>query len=173
MKNPEERSARHPGTAGTKQPHDSNVPADPVRGQEPSDWDRGYGRPDYNQGYGPGYEPGYPGGREPLEVDRFRESTENTWPILPNVAGSESGRHSGRGPTSYIRPDDRIQEDVCERLTHDPEIDAGEIEVGVLNGEVTLSGTVPDRTTKHAAEDVVYGVSGVKEVDNCLRVKQA
>lgn len=172
MKNPEERSVRHPGTAGTKEPHPADVVTDPVRGQEPSDWDRAFGRPDYNQGYGPGYEPGYPGGREPLEFDRFQESTENTWPILPNVAGSQPGKHQGRGPASYIRPDDRIREDVCERLTDHPQIDAREIEVAVLDGEVTLSGTAPDRGTKDAAEDLVYGVSGVKQVYNRLRVER-
>jgi BON domain-containing protein len=171
MKNSEEGSVRRPESDRRKRPDDANV-TDPVRGREPSDWDRGYGRPDYNQGYGPGYEPGYPGGREPLEFDRFRESTENTWPILPNVAGTESGKHSGRGPTYYVRPDDRIREDVCERLTHHPEIDASEIEVGVANGEVTLSGTAPDRSTKYAAEDLVYGISGVKEVYNRLRVER-
>jgi len=172
MKNPENRSARHPGSARTNQSHDPDVVVDPVLGQEPSDWDRGYGPPDYNQGYGPGYEPGYPEGREPLEFDRFRESTENTWPIPGNIAGGQMGKHSGRGPASYIRSDDSIREDVCERLTHHPEIDASEIEVGVSNGEVTLSGTAPDRSTRYAAEDLVYEVSGVKQVENRLRVER-
>jgi len=172
MANSEERNTSKPKSVGANERRDHDIVTDPVRGQERSDWDRGHGLPDYNQGYGPGYEPAYPGGREPLEYDRFRESRENTWPIPRNITGeTETGKHSGRGPASYNRPDNRIREDICERLMHHPEIDATEIDVTVLNGEVTLSGTAPDRTTKYAAEDVVYEASGVKQVYNRLRIE--
>jgi hypothetical protein len=30
------------------------------------------------------------------------------------------GRHRGRGPKGYTRSDDRIREEVCDRLTDDP-----------------------------------------------------
>src|SRR5215213_2493467 len=60
----------------------------------------------------------------------------------------------GRGPEGYIRSDDRIREDVCDRLTDDPHIDASEIDVRVANSEVTLSGTVTDRTARRHAEDL-------------------
>ncbi len=39
------------------------------------------------------------------------------------------GPHAGRGPKGYRRSDDRIREDVNERLTEHPQIDATEIEV--------------------------------------------
>jgi osmotically-inducible protein OsmY len=42
----------------------------------------------------------------------------------------------------------------------------------VKDSEVTLSGTVDDRTDKRVAEDVAESVSGVKNVQNNLRVKQ-
>jgi len=58
----------------------------------------------------------------------------------------------------------------CERLTTHPLIDAGLIEVQVLDGEVTLTGEVLDRRMKHMVEDVVDEVSGVKEINNDLRV---
>jgi len=85
--------------------------------------------------------------------------------------GDQGGRHAGRGPKGYKRADERIREDVNERLTQDPHIDAGEIEVEVKNGEVTLTGTVDSRQTKRRAEDIIENLSGVTEVHNQLRVQ--
>lgn len=84
-----------------------------------------------------------------------------------------SGPHAGRGPRGYQRSDERIREDVNERLTDHPDIDASEIEVRVDNGEVTLIGAVEDRRTKRLAEDVAESVSGVRDVHNQLRIGQA
>jgi len=88
-----------------------------------------------------------------------------------SVSSQERGRFSGKGPKGYQRSDDRIREDVCERLTHHPEIDASEIDVKVTNGEVTLTGTVDERQSKRMAEEVVENISGVKDVHNQVRVK--
>jgi Ni/Co efflux regulator RcnB len=82
----------------------------------------------------------------------------------------ERGRYSGRGPKGWQRSDERIREDVNERLTDHPHIDASEIEVKVSNGEITLTGTVEDRQSKRLAEDIADSVSGVREVHNQLRV---
>src|SRR5690242_1928486 len=82
----------------------------------------------------------------------------------------ERGRFTGRGPRGYQRSDERIREDINERLTEHPEIDASDIEVQVKGGEVTLTGTVDRRQTKRMAEDLCENVSGVKEVHNQLRV---
>ena len=79
--------------------------------------------------------------------------------------------HRGRGPRGYTRSDDRIREDVSDRLTDDPYIDASEIDITVSNCEVTLSGTVDDRRAKRRAEDVVETISGVRHVQNNLRVR--
>ena len=57
-------------------------------------------------------------------------------------------------------------------LTQDPDIDAINITVEVQGGEVTLKGTVPDRESKRRAEDLAESSSGVKEVQNQLRVKR-
>jgi osmotically-inducible protein OsmY len=80
--------------------------------------------------------------------------------------------HRGRGPKGYTRSDDRIRDDVNDRLTDDPYVDASEIEVSVSNCEVTLSGTVDSREAKRRAEDCVESVSGVRHVQNNLRVQQ-
>jgi osmotically-inducible protein OsmY len=84
----------------------------------------------------------------------------------------QRGQFSGRGPKGYRRSDERIQEDINERLTQDPDIDAWEIEVQVQSGEVILTGTVDDRQTKHRVEDIAEAVSGVKDVQNQIRVKK-
>ena len=84
----------------------------------------------------------------------------------------EGGRPSfrGRGPKNYERSDDRIREEVCERLTDADDVDATEIEVTVNSGTVTLSGTVNERYAKRRAEDIVESVRGVKDVQNSIRV---
>jgi len=82
-------------------------------------------------------------------------------------------RHRGRGPRNYTRSDDRIRDDVNDRLTDDPHIDASDIEVSVSNREVTLSGHVNNRFEKRHAEDLAESVSGVTHVQNNLRVQQS
>ena len=88
------------------------------------------------------------------------------------IAPRQTGPFTGRGPRGYRRSDDRIQEEVCEVLFHHGEIDASEVEVRVENGEVTLTGTVQDRRQKRMIEDAIEELSGVKEVNNQLRVQQ-
>ena len=79
--------------------------------------------------------------------------------------------YSGRGPRGYQRGDERIREDICDRLTEDPRIDASDVEVQVVNAEVTLSGSVRTRDEKHFAESVVERTTGVREVNNNLKVR--
>ena len=83
------------------------------------------------------------------------------------------GQHRGRGPKGYQRSDERIRDDVSDRLTDDPHIDASDIEVSVSGREVTLSGTVDSRFAKRHAEDLAESVSGVTHVQNNLRVRQS
>jgi osmotically-inducible protein OsmY len=86
------------------------------------------------------------------------------------LRSSQGGSFAGRGPKGYTRTDDRIREDVCDRLSMDDEVDASEIEVQVKDGEVTLEGSVQTRHMKHQAEDVIEDLPGVKDVHNRLRV---
>lgn len=78
--------------------------------------------------------------------------------------------HRGKGPAGYTRSDERIREMVCEALSDDDRVDASNIEVTVKNGEVTLTGSVDDRQSKRMAEECVENLSGVKDVQNQLRV---
>lgn len=85
--------------------------------------------------------------------------------------GEKIGRFFGIGPKGWQRSDERIREEVSEALADHPEIDASEIEVQVSGGEVTLTGSAPDRRSKRLAEDVAEGVRGVKDVHNQIRVQ--
>ena len=86
---------------------------------------------------------------------------------------STSGGFAGRGPKGYKRSDERIKEEICEEMTRDPDLDASEIEIRVQDGEITLTGAVRDRHAKRLAEDISESASGVKEVNNQLRVRPA
>jgi osmotically-inducible protein OsmY len=92
-----------------------------------------------------------------------RDRSESDW---------DRPSHRGRGPKGHTRSDERIREDVNDRLTDDPHIDASEIDVQVSNREVTLTGTVNSRFEKRHAEDIAESVSGVTHVQNNLRVQQ-
>lgn len=81
------------------------------------------------------------------------------------------GPYTGRGPSGYKRSDERIMEDVNERLQQHGQVDASEISVAVSNGEVTLTGQVNSRMEKRMAEDAAESCPGVREVRNNLRVK--
>ncbi|HEY9489121.1 MAG TPA: BON domain-containing protein [Chryseosolibacter sp.] len=82
------------------------------------------------------------------------------------------GEYRGKGPRNYSRSDERIKEDVNDRLSDDPFVDASDVDVSVTSGEVTLTGTVDHRSTKRRVEDLAEAVSGVKNVENRLRVAQ-
>lgn len=73
-------------------------------------------------------------------------------------------------PTPDTHHDDRIHDDICERLAQATNVDASEIEVSVEAGVVTLEGRVEERPMKHAAADLVERVPGVHRVHNRLRV---
>jgi hypothetical protein len=133
----------------------------------------GYGSGSYGnlgQGTSPfGSSSGYGGygawGRE-RDSGRQGRETGGDWT-------QSTGPHSGRGPRNYQRSDERIKEDLCERLTQHSYLDPSEIEVRVQNGEITLEGSVSDRWAKRTAEDLAEGISGVREVHNQLRVVQS
>lgn len=90
-----------------------------------------------------------------------------------NYERSSTGPYAGRGPKGYQRSDERIREEVSERLTDDDRIDASGIDVAVTGGEVTLTGTVESRRMKRYAEDLAESVRGVRDVHNQLRVGDA
>lgn len=177
----------YPGTGGF-----GYIPSQyPEEGRFGQDYGRNYGERresgfrrggagGYGEGWsGRGYEEGYGrgGGQDRGWWDRTKDEVYS-W---MGDEGAEQRRrademrqgHHGRGPKGYTRSDERIREDVSDRLTDDWRVDASEIEVTVASGEVTLAGTVDSREAKRRAEDCAESVSGVRNVQNNLRVKQS
>ncbi len=83
----------------------------------------------------------------------------------------ESRRYRA-GPKGYTRSDERIREDISERLMLADGIDSSEVSLSVKEGRVTLEGTVPTRSMKHAIEDLADHTAGVTDVDNRIRVER-
>jgi len=109
---------------------------------------------------GAGLEAGYANFHRPDAPDRV---ADEDWRV--------PGPHTGRGPRGYQRSDQRIADDVNDRLTAHGWIDAADIECKVENGEVLLTGFVDSRAAKRAAEDAAESVNGVRDVHNHLRVR--
>ena len=80
------------------------------------------------------------------------------------------GPYRGVGPVGYRRSDERICEEVCERLTYDGQLDPSMVSVEVRDGDVLLAGWVNDRAQKYLAEDISEEVAGVRSVKNEMRV---
>lgn len=127
-----------------------------------SDYDRGPFPYDAEYGAGPRYVGGI--ARPHGYVHEYERDNAGT------PAAARGFR--GLGPKGYTRSDERIHDDVCDRLTDDPMIDASDVEVKVANGEVTLTGTVDSREEKRRVEDSIEPVSGIGDVQNLLRIEE-
>lgn len=122
---------------------------------------------------GPGFTGGYYGfGSGSLEPDwragRRRplgeEGHEPDW--------RRSERRYPPGPKGYQRSDERLREDISERLMEARHIDSSDVTVAVSGAKVVLEGTVPERRMKHAIEDLVDTCPGVQDIENGIRVKR-
>jgi hypothetical protein len=88
---------------------------------------------------------------------------------LPTPAPTAPGRDR-RGPKGYVRSDERIRDEICERLFRESRLEVSDVCVEVKDGEVLITGSVPERPMKHAVEDIAADCWGVKDIDNRLRV---
>jgi osmotically-inducible protein OsmY len=136
------------------------------------DWNRDRtNESERNYGYGSDF--GY--GQQSRGDYRGREREEGFGQQLRETGQRVMGKikRAFRGTKGYKRSDDRIREDVNDRLSLQEQLDPSEIEVAVSNGEVTLTGSVTTRREKFLAEEISDDVSGVSEVNNQLRVGRA
>lgn len=147
--------------------------------------DRDYSARGRGRGYEGGFSGyGYAGDRTPGRGERGPSgSGRGFWDKAGDEVSSWFGdddaerrrhqdQHRGRGPKGYVRSDERIREDINDRLTDDWSLDATDIDVQVAEREVTLTGEVASRADKRRAEDIAESVSGVTNVQNNLRIKQ-
>jgi hypothetical protein len=141
-------------------------------GRAQNDFGQGYDRRqewgiDRNEGYGAGQ--GY-GSQRYGEFDPDRAGPSQGFG--PYGQGRpQRGRFTGKGPKGWQRSDESVLERVNETLEQHPEIDATEIEVVCVRGEIVLRGTVDDRRAKRLAEDAIESLPGVKDVRNEIRVQ--
>lgn len=131
--------------------------------------------PPAQSGYGP-YWQGELGGRSGRSRNDLPDPVRGIRPEGPGgfywegLGFETPSEHRGRGPKNYRRPDARIADDVCARLTDDSRVDATHIAVSVQDGVVYLRGTVADRAQKRRAERVAERPRGVVDVMNELRI---
>lgn len=130
------------------------------------DYDRDYETYGGARGYG-GYNREYGYGRGGYDIDFGEEPSYTTTEIwyMP-------GPYTGMGPQGYTRSDERIREDIYDRLTQHGQLDARNIQVDVNHGEVVLRGHVDSRRAKRMAEDTVETVMGVTNVRNEIKIQQ-
>jgi len=70
-----------------------------------------------------------------------------------------------------IPTDEQIMKDVVDQLYWDSRVDASKIKINVIDGKVSLEGTVQDYTALQAADSDVWAINGVRDVQNSLTVK--
>lgn len=85
----------------------------------------------------------------------------------PALEARASAAVRAGGPAANA--DERLRELIRERLSEDPDIEAGEVIVMVSDGRVTLSGSVADEHTRDVIEQCVENC-GARAVDNHLSV---
>lgn len=107
----------------------------------------------------------------PVIIQQPAPATTQPAPIVvtPPAGGSTSSASSTM-PTESVNMDSTIQTAVDKKLADDPEISALGITASVLDGKVTLIGTVKTETLKTQIATMVKQVKGVKSVDNQILV---
>lgn len=78
--------------------------------------------------------------------------------------------YAGSGPKGWRISDEKLQERVCEVLTHSHEVDPTEMEVSVEEGVVYLKGQIRSRGMKNVAIDLVDSIPGVMDVFTQLKI---
>jgi len=141
--------------------------------QPPSTAPYGNTRANFDRRFNPGFhETDDPGGAPFEDYDNdFGPAYAGRAGSRRRMPGRDTGPHRGKGPRGYRRSDERIREDVSDRLTEEAQLDPSEVDVSVTDGEVTLSGHVAKRFEKRLAEDWAETVTGVVHVQNNIRVR--
>ena len=110
-----------------------------------------------------------PAQQPPVIVQQPAPATQPA-PVIINgqPAPSTSGGATSSAPAG---PDDStVQAAVDKKLSNDPNLSALGITATVLNGKVTLMGSVHSQAEKNQVERAVRNVKGVKSVDNQISV---
>ena len=109
------------------------------RGMNTNRYSSGFGNMDYSSDYDSDFDTEF-------DYDYDFDTMPTSWSyqeiwLIP-------GPFSGVGPQGYQRSDERIREDINERLTQHGRLNARDIQVEVKDGEATITGTVESRQAK-------------------------
>lgn len=121
-----------------------------------------YSAGEYSSGGGYGYSSGYVGG----SLGGQPATTRPEWDTWQSSQQSQRGK----GPKGYRRSDERIKDEVCERLADDWMVNPSDVSVEVRDGVVTLEGSAQSRQMKHRIEDIADSVSGVEDIQNRIGI---
>lgn len=108
-------------------------------------------------------------GEEKIRPDHFHDLQKTVdWSQDPRSESAHEG-HRGKGPKSFSRTDENLREEVCEAFLLSHDLDPEFMEVQVKDAVVVLTGRARTRGDKWLAEELAFGVSGVKDVQNRIR----
>lgn len=83
---------------------------------------------------------------------------------------NERRDYRGVGPRMRHDEDDDLREEICDRLADDPDLDASDILVRVIDNEAILDGTVRHKRDAERAHHLAGDVRGIVYVRDRLRV---
>lgn len=100
---------------------------------------------------------------QPIVVPPPSATTSSTTSTTTTTANTQPGQPSGTDDTT-------IQSNIDRKITEDPTLAALDITAVVVDGKVTLTGTVETEGLRRSAERLVKTVKGVRTVDNQIIV---
>jgi osmotically-inducible protein OsmY len=78
---------------------------------------------------------------------------------------------ASRGPKGWVRPDERILDELCERIARSS-ADARDLEVTVEDGEVHLDGTIETEEELRFVVSLAERTLGVRKVHAEVRLRE-
>ena|SRR5689334_23124906 len=113
-----------------------------------------------------------PAQQPPVIIQQPAPVTTQPAPVIvtPPAGGTTSAPSTTTDTQTAVNVDTKIQTEIDKRLTDDPTFSTLGITATVLDGKVTLLGTVKTQDLKDAAERMAKQIKGVKSVDNQITV---
>jgi cytoskeletal protein RodZ len=114
-----------------------------------------------------------PAQQPPVIIQQPAPVTTQPAPVIvtPPAGGTTAAPATTTTDTqTAVNVDTKIQTEIDKRLTDDPTFSTLGITATVLDGKVTLLGTVKTQDLKDAAERMAKQIKGVKSVDNQITV---
>jgi hyperosmotically inducible protein len=102
------------------------------------------------------------------QAERIAANTEGVTRVINNITVNANGGFDGEG-AGMTASDRAILSKIKTRYVAEGVVGA---KVRVKDGVVTLKGVVDDAYTRARAENIARGASGVKEVDNLIKVRE-